>query len=203
MTEPPRVVNPLTVATKNGKHHLVLDLRHVNRHVFLKKCKIEGHDTLLQYLPDAKYLYGFDLKSGYHHVDINPVQHSLIGFQYTDFTGKKRYFTFVVLPFGLNSAGFIFTALLRVCIKHWRSQQIPVVTFFDDGIGTGGSWNEACRNSDAVRTTLILAGWIPNVSKSVWTPTPILAWLGFLYDLIRGIITVTEDKLESLPYSHP
>ena len=198
VSNPPRVVNPLTVSTKNGKQRLVLDLRHINKHVYLRKCKIEGHDTLLQYLPNASFMYGFDLKSGYHHLGINPIQHSLLGFQYSDFTGRKRYFTFVVLPFGLNSAGFIFTSLLKVCIRYWRSQQIQVVIFFYDGLGTGSSWLEACHNSKVVKTTLILAGWIPNRDKCVWTPSQILPWLGFIYDLIRGIVTVTEDKLERL-----
>ena len=49
-----------------------------------------------------------------------------------------------------------------------------------------------------VKTTLILAGWITNLKKSIWTPAQILLWLGFIYDLIRGIITVTTEKLDRL-----
>ena len=57
---PPRVVNPLTVAIKDGKKRLVLDLRYVNKAVLQQKCKIEAAETLAQYLPSSKFLYGFD-----------------------------------------------------------------------------------------------------------------------------------------------
>jgi hypothetical protein len=39
-----------------------------------------------------------------------------------------------VLPFGISTAGYIFTKVLRVLVKRWREQGIPVVMFLDDGI---------------------------------------------------------------------
>ena len=38
--------------------------------------------------------------------------------------GHTRYFQFTVLPFGLSSAPFIFTKLLKPLETHWRSQAI-------------------------------------------------------------------------------
>ena len=37
----PHVVNPLTVSISSGKDRLILDLRHVSKHVRLTKCKFE------------------------------------------------------------------------------------------------------------------------------------------------------------------
>ena len=34
--------------------------------------------------------------------------------------GKTCYFVFTVLPFGLTSAPFIFTKVMRYLVKHWR-----------------------------------------------------------------------------------
>ena len=160
--KPPAVVNPLSVSTKHGKKRLVLDLRYVNKYLNKQACKIEGAETLMRYLPGATHLYGFDLKAGYHHVDMHPSQHCLLGFAYPDYNGKHRFFTFKVLPFGLSSAGFIFTKVLRVLIKHWRAQMIRVVTFFDDGLGTAQSIQEGLRHSNIVHTDLILTGFVPN-----------------------------------------
>ena len=66
----PRIVNPLTVAEKDRKLRLVLDCRYINKRVLKKPCKIEGAETFQKYLADAKYLFGFDLKAGYHHIDV-------------------------------------------------------------------------------------------------------------------------------------
>ena len=47
--------------------------------------------------------------------------------------GEPSFFMFTVLPFGLSSALYIFTKLLRPLVKHWRSQGIRVVVYLDDG----------------------------------------------------------------------
>ena len=97
------------------------NLTHVNRYVHKQPCNIEGAETLHKFLPGSKYLFGFDLKAGYHHVDIQPHQHTLLGFAFNDYKGLERFFVFKVMLFGLSSDGFVFTNLLRVLIKHWRT----------------------------------------------------------------------------------
>ena len=47
--------------------------------------------------------------------------------------GEPSFFMFTVLPFGLSSAPYIFTKLLRPLVKHWRSQGIHTVVYLDDG----------------------------------------------------------------------
>ena len=202
---PPRVVNPLTVAIKDGKKRLVLDLQHMNKAVLQQKCKIEAAETLAQYLPSSKFLYGFDWKSGYHHMDIVNTQWCLLGFSYTDHLGNTRFFVFRVLPFGLSSAGFVFTKLLRVLIHYWRTKGIRIVVFFDDGIGAVLDYHKGLAERKIVKSTLLKAGFIPNVSKSSWIPVQTLAWLGFCYDLIKRLIyaqTQKLDKIKTLIVSH-
>ena len=46
------------------------------------------------------YLFKFDLKSGYHHVDIHPDYHTYLGFQW-ETKGMACYHVFTVLPLGL------------------------------------------------------------------------------------------------------
>ena len=48
-------------------------------------------------------LFSFDLKSGYHHVDVFPDHRKYLAFSW-DFGVGPRYFQFTVLPFGLSSA---------------------------------------------------------------------------------------------------
>ena len=48
------------------------------------------------YFNSSDYLFAFDLKSGYYHVDIAEVHHTFLGF--------GMYYVFTVLPLGLSSA---------------------------------------------------------------------------------------------------
>ena len=84
---PSPVVNPLSVAIQSsGKKRLILDLRYPNG--FLKKCKVkfEGVQDVLTVLSDSpqQYLFSFDIKSGYHHIEIFPDDQQFLGFSWTD-----------------------------------------------------------------------------------------------------------------------
>ena len=162
----------------------------------IKKCKIEGATVFNKYLSGARYLFGYDLKSGYHHVDMSVTQHELLGFSYHDYTGKQRHFCFVVMPFGLCTAGFVFTQILRILVMYWRRNGISLVSFFDDGLSAAPDYHTAMINSNTVKSTLIEAGFIPNFKKSIWIPVRVLTWLGFIYDLVQGYIYATPDKLQ-------
>lgn len=114
------VVNPLSVSIQSsGKKRLILDLRFVNQHILKKRVKFEDSKKALEYFCLGGYASKFGLKSGYHHIDIFPPHQSFLGFSWTFPDGSTRFFAYTVLPFGLSSAPYIFTKLLRPLVKHW------------------------------------------------------------------------------------
>ena len=48
-----------------------------------------------------------------------------------------------MLPFGLSSACYAFTKIVRPLVKHWRSQGICSIVYLDDGIA--GSRHENAK----------------------------------------------------------
>ncbi|CAC5379968.1 unnamed protein product [Mytilus coruscus] len=81
----PYVVNPLSVATeKSGKKRLILDMSQLNKHIKREKIKFEDWKIAIQYFDKNMYVYlfKFDLKSGYFHIDICPQQQTFLGFQW-------------------------------------------------------------------------------------------------------------------------
>lgn len=64
------------------------------------------------------------------------VQHhqQFLGFSWLFSNGARRYFTFKVLPFGLSTAWFAFTKLLRLLVTHWQSIGYVLLVYIDDGI---------------------------------------------------------------------
>ena len=108
------VINPFAVTVQNsGKKRLVLDLRYVNKHIYKERIKFEDLRLMEQFLNPHDYMFKFDIKQGYHHIDIHKPHQNFFGFSW-EVGGKTCYFVFTVLPFGLTSAPFIFTKVMNV-----------------------------------------------------------------------------------------
>ena len=195
---PPVVVNPLTVSVQSsGKKRLILDLRYVNHHIWKTKIHFEDWAVALQYFRKNHFMFSFDLKSGYHHIDIYPEHCKYLSFAW-DFGSGSRYFSFQVLPFGLSSAPFIFTKCLRPLVKHWRNKGFFIVVYLDDGWCIAPSLSACDLISQTVKSDLLKAGLVANHEKSVWTPSQELDWLGLSWNTEKGALKVIERRVSTI-----
>ena len=181
-----------------------------NQYVWKQKIKFEDWRVFRTYVNKGEFLFSFDLKSGYHHVDIFPPHQTYLGFSWV-FNGVTKYFCFTVLPFGLTSAPYIFTKLLRPLVKFWRFNGIKIVVYIDDGCGAARPLEVATAQSQTVRYSLRDAGFVVNTTQSIWAPVHSLIWLGLEWDLALGqfrialkrinrFLAVVDQVLCSAPY---
>ena len=190
----PHVCSPLSVVeSKAGKKWLVLNLRHLNRFLWKQKFKYEDLRIAMLLLEKGDYLFSVDLKSGYHHVEIADIHHKYLGFAW-----NKKFYTFMVLPFGLASACYIFTKLLRPLVRYWRAKGLRIVIYLDDGLCAVADYTPAVEAGLLFCSTLDQAGFVAHPTKSKWEPTQRLVWLGFVIDLALGQIEVPQEKITSL-----
>ena len=153
---PPVVVNPLCVSIQpNGKKRLILDLRQVNFFVKKSKIKFEDAKSFLECLvaSPCAWACSFDIKSGYHHIEIFESDQQFLGFSWV-FDGVTKYFKFTVLPFGLSVGPYIFSKVMRPLVKYWRSKAIRIVVYLDDGISAATNFSKCQGNSLLVRSDL-------------------------------------------------
>lgn len=191
----PHVVNPLSVSVNSkGKERLILDLRHVNKHVVLNKIKFEDWRTVAQYISAGCYGFTFDLKAGYHHLDIFHTFQQYLGFSWIK-DNEVRFYMFTVLPFGLNSSGYIFTKVVRQLVKHWRLNNIKIVVYLDDGFGVAENFETCSKHAEKVKSDIVASGFVPNKDKCVWNPAQSLVWLGFVWNLVQCRLFIPESKL--------
>ena len=165
----PHCCNPLTVA-EGKKLRLVLDLRHVNKYLRLDKFKYDDLNTIADMLDKNDFFTTFDLVSGYHHVDINQSHYKYLGFEWTFSDGSTRFFQFLVLAFGLSTACYVFTKLLRPFVKKWRGLGIKLVIYLDDGINAHSTYNSCKTATEQVLNDLRQGGFIINLEKSQLEP---------------------------------
>ena len=194
---PPYCINPLTVA-EGKKLRLVIDLRHVNAYLVKPKFKYEDLRSLSQVIEGGYWFFTWDLKSGYHHIDISVDHQQYLGFSWEYENGLRRYFTFTVLPFGLSTACFCFTKVLRPFVKRWRSMGHLSFIYLDDGFCGAPDKISAQAASIVQRKELRASGLLCNEEKSVWDPAQTGEWLGFIINTISMKFYMPERKVAKL-----
>jgi hypothetical protein len=192
LTISPTITNALSVAINaDNKKRLVLDLRQINPMLLVSQFKYEDIQVASQYFSPNCFLSVFDLKSGYHHVDIHRSYQ-----QYLAFNWDNTDYVYTTCPFRLASAGLIFSKILRELIKRWRTLGISVVMYLDYGIIIGKTKQEAIRATQIIKQDLQNSGFIINVEKSNWEPRNKVQWLGFILNAETNTFEAPEDKLK-------
>ena len=131
VSKPPHVCSPLfhvcsplfVVENSAGKKRLVLNLRHVNKFLCKQKFKYEDLRIIVMMLfKRGDYLFSFDLKSGYHHVDIAKHHWKYLGFNWEGIN-----YVFTILPFGLSTACYMLTKVIRPLVRYWRARGLRIL----------------------------------------------------------------------------
>ena len=197
VTEIPHVVSPLSVALNGDKKRLILDLSNLNEFIVYERFKLEDHSTFFEMSKLCNFLGSFDIKSCFHQLEMDPEFVKFLGFSW-NFNGHKKYFIFLVVPFGLSSAPRICKMVFRPLIQKWRAELITVCLFFDDGIFGGSTFSECKKVSKTIFTDLMNCHILPNPSKCFWEPCQKITWLGFDWDVKNGIVSVSKQRADRL-----
>ena len=81
------------------------------------------------------------------------------------YSNNEVLYVFIVLPFGLSSAPYIFKKLLKPLEKHWRIQGTCIAVFLDDGWAIVED-EEGLVKAQSVRQDLYSAGFVIDEEKS-------------------------------------
>lgn len=81
VSERPHICSPLSVvANAEGKKRLVINLHYLNQYLLKERFKYEDLRIAMLLFQKGDFLFTFDLKSGYHHIDIHEQHWKYLGF---------------------------------------------------------------------------------------------------------------------------
>ena len=108
----PWASNVVIVKKKDGSSRFCVDYRKLNDLTRKDAYPLPRIETCLDALGGAKYFSTFDLRSGYHHVEMAPEDADK-----TSFVTRQGTYRFTVLPFGLCNAGSTFQRVMDVALS--------------------------------------------------------------------------------------
>ena len=182
------------VPKKDGGFRPVINLKRINKN-FLDPphFRMDGLKEVAILLRPGDWAASVDLKDAYFHIPLNRRSRRFLRFGW-----KKKLYQFLVLPFGLSTAPFIFTMVTRPIIAFLRSRGIRVLFYLNDILVIGKTKEECEKNLKTVLDLLQSLGFLINWKKSNLAPSQRFLFLGLLWDSTLGQICLPQDKLWNL-----
>lgn len=185
--------NLFTVPKKDGSVRPILDLKMLNRHVRVRKFKMESLRSVVASLERGEFLASIDIRDAYLHIPIARSHQ-----RFLRFAVGSEHFQFVALPFGLATAPRVFTKVLAPLMALLRARGIAVIPYLDDLLVKAPSKADCLSSLSISLDTLSRFGWVINRQKSSLVPSPRLEFLGMILDTQAARIFLPQDKIRSL-----
>lgn len=181
------------VRKKDGGCRPVINLREVNQFLRYHHFKMEGIHLLRDLLQPHDWLGKIDLKDAYFVVPIW-VNHQ----KYLRFVWRGTLMEFACLPFGLASAPRIFTKLMKPVVSLLRRSGVRLIIYLDDILFMNQSPLGLQRDMSTALHLLENLGFVVNLTKSHFTPTQSLEFLGFQVNTIAMTLVLPQHKVKSI-----
>ena len=181
----------LLVKKKDGKVRFCQDLRQLNKRVIFDAEPMPDVEQLFAKLGKAKYLSKIDLTKGYWQIPMKEEDKAK-----TAFSTPQGHFQWTVMPFGLKTAGAIFSRMMRDLL---RPLDMPEVENFMDDILIATETQE--RHVECVR------GVFSRLREVSLAAKPSKCFLGFKdldylgYRVGQGVIKPDEEKMEKIRHA--
>ena len=192
----PFLVSPLGVVFKksNGKPRLFCDLRYLNEHLIIPDFKYEDLGVCAKVIQPNDFMVATDYTSGFHHVDIHEDFTQYFGVEW-----KGKFYVYTSMPFGLATAPWAFTKIVRELANMWRKEGHRNSIYLDDALHLDQSYS---RLKAFVQNKLIpdteKAGFLINFIKSILEPSTRQIFLGVFVNSIRGCYEIPEERKQKI-----
>ena len=131
------------VPKPDGSYRLILNLKLLNKFLETEHFKLEDEKTVRRIISPDCYMATLDLKDAYHLIPVAETDTKFLRFL---FLGKLHEYT--CIPFGLSTAPFTFTKLMKPVVSHLRSLGLESIIYLDDMLLFGNTEMDCQRNID-------------------------------------------------------
>lgn len=181
------------VPKKDGSLRPILDLRVLNKHLRKYSFRMLTHGSLLRSVNQNDWFTSIDLKDAFFHISIYPPHMKFLRFAY-----QGVCYEFTVLPFGLSLSPRTFCLCAEAGLAPLRTAGLKILTYIDDWLIIADSREKVIQNTFRVLTHIKALGFRVNVSKSSFTPSQNVTFLGLELNSITMRARLSQECILSL-----
>ena len=181
---------------RTTKYRLILDMKVLNKEIVSEKFSMWNVEKLLPYISTASFAGVIDISKAYCHV---PLHRSTTCYLAFSFNGVK--YSYKCMPFGLKTAPFYFTRLMKSVLAFLRDKfAIQVFAYLDDLLVLGNSFEQTHKDLSLTLNFLKFLGFKLN-PKSSMVPVSTVQYLGVMFDLHNKTMFNTDQNIEKVQTS--
>lgn len=181
------------VPKPSGGFRPVINLKPLNRHVVYRHFKMEGMETVRDLLRQGDFMAKIDLKDAFLSVPVHPDDRCLLRFKWRDVL-----YGFSAMPFGLSSAPWAFTKLMKPILGFLRERGIRLVIYLDDILLMNQSAERLKEEIILVVDLLESLGFVINKEKSDFVPKQKVVFLGYMINSVDMALGLPSEKRDSI-----
>ena len=114
------------------------------------------------------------------------------------FSWEEEYYQFKTLPFGLTSAPYVFTKLLRPVAALFRQAGLRILVYLDDWLLLASDPDLLKDQGEYVSSNLQSLRFLLNHKKCIMVPTQSIEFLGFIIDSRRMTLSLPAVKVDKI-----
>ncbi|XP_056093378.1 uncharacterized protein LOC130072339 [Rhinichthys klamathensis goyatoka] len=134
-----------------------------------------------------------DLKDAFFHISIYPPHRKFLRFAY-----QGICYEFTVLPFGLSLSPRSFCLCAEAGLAPLRISGLRILTYIDDWLIIAESKEKVLQDTDRVLAHITSLGFQVNVSKSNFTPSQNVIFLGLELNSVSMRARLSQERVRSL-----
>ena len=181
------------VPKKSGGWRLVIDLSTLNTYLSQVTFSMDTLKVVKETAQAGMWATSLDLSDAYHHIPIRQDSQVFLCFQ----IGEQR-FMYLVLPFGLSTAPWVFTEVVKQ-IKVWSmAQQLVLFQYLDDWLNLFLSFDQAVALTQKLLELCERLGLMVNAKKSELAPKQSIIFLGERLDFSQLRAFPTEERQQAI-----
>lgn len=181
--------NIFLIPKPDGSSRLIMNLKKLNDFIETDHFKLEDYKVACKLVSRDCFMGKLDLKDAYYLISIQTEFRKYLIFSFED-----TLYEFNCLPFGLSTAPYVFTKLMKPVISHLRELGFLSVIYLDDLLLFGNTYSNCLKNINTSVELLESLGFIINDEKSCKIPSQTCKFLGFVLNSKKMTIELPIEK---------
>ena len=141
-----------------------------------------------------------DVTKAFNHVPIHRKFHKFFAFVIGS-GPSMRVYVFQFMPFGLSTAPWAFTRVMRPIKSFVREKLISLHSYLDDFAIFADSPKKVVTGANVLKSTLQRLGFSINVRKSNFHPRQTIVYLGVQFNLLDLTLSLPKEKILRITFA--